>query len=159
MKKIILLIAFFSISNAAFSQSAFEGFFSPLEKLQDDATEAEKKTNKFRPVIVLPAFKIVESSRSDAKIDAQVLTSTGGGVSYQMLKYDKDKEAWKSYFTWSPLTILLSGDTDDSLDVSYATTFGFFNNAVMIGGGYDFGSVGDRSRWFGLISIGINFNN
>ena len=37
-------------------------------------------------------------------------------------------------------------------------TAGMFDNAIMLGVGYDFGDVGDRTHWFGLLSIGVNFN-
>jgi len=66
-----------------------------------------------------------------------------------------------SNFSFSPLTVLISGDTAEgsTLDISYATTVGFFNNALMLGLGYDFGQVEGRRRTFFLLSVGINFNN
>lgn len=122
----------------------------------------------FRPQVAIPAFKLIESSREDAKIDALVLTSVGGGISLQKIKEVtvtntngrpeiKSKVEW----SWSPITVLFSADSgaDNPIDIALATTFGFFNNLVMIGGGYDLGSVTGRSRWFGLLSVGVNFNN
>lgn len=141
-----------------------QGFFKPIEKptaaqIAADRTVAEKSS--WRPVVTLPALKLVETSREDAKIDALLLTSTGGGISWQKLKYDEEDEKWKSTFSVSPITILLSGNlsSETPIDISYAATVGFFNNLIMVGGGYDLGSVSGRSRFFGLISIGINFNN
>ena len=126
---------------------------------KSDTTIVKKKW-EFRPTVTLPAFKLVESTREDSNVDVFVLTSVGGGISLQKLKHDGKK--WKSQFSWSPLTILLSGNLnaeDTSLDLSIASTLGFFNNLLMVGGGYDLGSVKNRSRFFGLLSVGINFNN
>jgi hypothetical protein len=113
-------------------------------------------------VVSIPAFKIVESSRKNAQLDARILTQVGGGVSYQNLVYDSTNEKWISTFSFSPMTILISGNTanDDPIDLSYAMTVGFFDNLIMLGAGWDFGNVeDDRSRFFGLLSIGVNFNN
>jgi hypothetical protein len=119
------------------------------------------KKSEWRPIISIPALKISKSVRDNSIVDTQLLTSTGGGVSWQMLEYDPITEKWKSNFSFSPATILITGDTSgtSSLDISYATTIGFFNNLIMIGAGYDLGNVEGRNRLFGLISIGINLNN
>lgn len=141
-----------------------QGFFKRLEKpttAQIVADNSVTEKSEWRPVVTLPALKLVETNREDAKVDALLLTSTGGGISWQKLKYDEEDEKWKSTFSVSPITILLSGNlsADTPIDISYAATVGFFNNLIMVGGGYDLGSVSGRSRFFGLISIGINFNN
>jgi len=157
--------------------SAVKKFFSPLplpdgalrEPIPDRGPEQPVPVPdlaslkwEWRPTVTLPAFKIVESTREDSNIDVFVLSSVGGGISYQKLKFDDETQRWKSIFSWSPLTVLLAGnlnDPDTSLDLSLATTLGFVNNLFMIGAGYDFGRVEDRSRFFGLLSVGINFNN
>ncbi|MDO9069596.1 MAG: hypothetical protein Q7W05_14235 [Deltaproteobacteria bacterium] len=121
---------------------------------------------KWRPIVALPAFKIVESTREDAEVDVFLLTSTGGGISWQKLKWEASESSsdggkWNCLFSVSPLTVLISGNlqADDPLDISLASSVGVMNNLFMIGGGYDLGQVEGRGRWFGLISIGLNFNN
>jgi hypothetical protein len=163
MKNLVFLFACL-ISISAYSQNSFNGFFKPIPKpdIQNfmDSTDVQIE-KKWRPVVSLPAFKLVESSREDAVIDALVLTSTGGGISYQVLEFDASKDRWKSKFSFSPATILLSGNltSDNPIDISYAMSVGFFDNLIMLGAGVDLGSVPDRSRFFGMISVGINFNN
>jgi hypothetical protein len=116
---------------------------------------------ELRPIVTIPALKITESTREDAKVDVFLLTSTGGGISYQHLKYDDEKKKWYVTFSWSLPTVLLSGNlsADNPVDFSVASTVGFYNNLIMLGGGYDLGAVKGRSRWFGVLSIGINLNN
>jgi hypothetical protein len=118
---------------------------------------------QFRPSVIIPALKIVESMRPNVLFDAQVLSSVGGGVSFQFSTPTADDDpSPNTYFSISPLTILVNSDTASAgtpLNISWAGTIGFFNDAIMFGGGYDFGDIGLRhSRWFGLLSIGINFN-
>ena len=163
MRKFFFLLLFFlftiSITKA---QSGLKKFFSPVPKPTAALAPGTPATrNEWRPVVSLPAMKLVESSRPDAKVDALLLTSTGGGISWQKLKLDAASNKWKCTFSFSPATFLLSGNftADNPIDISYAMTVGFFNNLLMIGGGYDLGTVSGRSRFFGLISIGINFNN
>ena len=179
MRYTVCLLIFLSCS-LVFSEtktSAVKKFFSPLpppdralrEPIPDTGPEQPEPVAglastkwEWRPTVTLPAFKIVESTREDSKIDVFVLSSVGGGISYQKLKFDDETQRWKSIFSWSPITVLLAGnlnDTDSPLDLSLATTLGFVNNLFMIGAGYDLGRVEDRSRFFGLLSIGINFNN
>lgn len=47
------------------------------------------KTNdvlwEWRPQVTIPALKITTSKRGEAKLDAQILTSVGGGISFQKL--------------------------------------------------------------------------
>ena len=45
------------------------------------------------------------------------------------------------------------------LDLSVATAFGILNDKLMLGVGYDFGQVVNRSRWFLVASLWFNFNN
>ena len=126
------------------------------------------RKTEWRPLVSLPALKITESTRPNTKVDALLLTSVGGGISLQYLEEYTDNsdpqqpiKKWKSLVTWSPLTALLSGNltADNPLDLSVASTIGFWDSRIMFGGGYDLGKVTGRSRWFGLLSIGINFNN
>jgi len=171
MRYTIGLILILLSHSLAFSQteaSWIKEFFLPIPppdsatKLSTDRLASTTPRWEWRPNVTLPAFKLLESSRENSNIDVFVLTSVGGGISYQKLKYDDKSKKWKSIFSWSPLTFLLAGNINDkntSLDLSVATTLGFVNNLFMVGFGYDLGSVENRSRFFGLLSIGINFNN
>jgi len=160
--KTTLTIFALTICFIANAQSGLKKFFSPIPNQSYELTDSiETSRNEWRPIISLPAFKILESSRPDAKVDALLLTSTGGGISWQKLKKNDKSGKWESTFSFSPATILISGNLTSSnpIDISYATTVGFFNNLIMFGIGYDLGSVTGRSRVFGLVSIGINLNN
>ncbi len=119
----------------------------------------------WRAVAAIPAIKVTESTRENALLDASVLTSVGGGISWQKLSWDSSKDVaggWTSTFSFSPATLLLSGDFSEGgtdLDLAYAATVGFWDNLIMAGIGVDLGEVSERSRVFGLLSFGINFNN
>jgi|SoiMethySBSTD1v2_1073268.scaffolds.fasta_scaffold492002_2 hypothetical protein len=141
--------------------SSHSQFFKPIPKPGGVGVLAVTKKNEWRPNVTIPALKIVESSRENAKADALLLVSTGGGISWQKLTFDAASNKWRSTFSFSPATILLSGNlaADNPIDLSYAMTVGFFNNLLMVGAGYDLGKVEGRSRFFGLLSIGVNFNN
>ena len=154
------------------AQRVFRGNLGPLAALGSNSVltamleRADGTTETaWRPVVNLPALKLTESVRPDAQVDGQVLTSVGGGISVQRLRWNSnkgDEGGWVSTFSFSPLTILVSGNfggDDARLDVSPAMTIGFFDNVIMFGGGWDLGKVTGRSRAFGLLSIGINFNN
>ncbi|MBD1364429.1 hypothetical protein IDJ77_11475 [Mucilaginibacter sp. ZT4R22] len=118
-------------------------------------------TTAWRPSVVIPALKIVGSDLPNTKVDALLLTSVGGGLTYEKLTWDEKKNKWHSTFSFSPLTVLINGNLSSStpINLSYATTIGFFDNLIMFGAGYDLGTVNNRSRLFGLLSIGLNFNN
>lgn len=163
MKKFYYILFFSLFASISFAQG-LKAFFSPIPKPVAKALPAEggvEKNWSWRPIVSLPALKITESIRADAQVDALLLTSTGGGISIQKTVYEPATQRWKSVFSWSPATVLLSGNlsADNPINISYVTTIGFFNNLLMIGGGYDLGSVDGRSRVFGVLSIGINFNN
>lgn len=161
MKQIIIILTICTCLEAN-AQTGIKSFFKPIPKPDLSLkNNSPNKKKEWRPVINLPAFKIVESSRPDAKIDALMLTSTGGGISWQKLEFDTETNKWKSNFSFSPITILVSGNLTaaNPIDITYATTVGFFNNLIMFGAGYDLGAVTGRSRIFGLVSIGINLNN
>jgi hypothetical protein len=144
------------------NSSTIKSFFSRLPNPKNNEPE---DSWEWRPVVAIPALKIVESSRSNAVIDAFILASVGGGVSLQHLKFDESgnngKGEWVCSFSFSPLTVLLTGSytADTQLDVSPAMTIGLWSNRIMVGAGYDLGEVSGRSRLFGLLSLGINFNN
>jgi hypothetical protein len=167
MKQTIVFIVFFScLSDVSFAQN-LKAFFSPIPKPKTALAPGEsyEKMWKWRPTVALPALKLIDSDQGDRKLDAFLLASTGGGLSLQQGEFftDNDQQKrWRCNFSWSPITVLLSGDlsADNPVNISYATTLGFFNNLLMIGVGYDFGDItGRNSRLFGLLSVGINLNN
>lgn len=114
---------------------------------------------EFKPTVQIPAIKVTESIRDGAQLDATFLASTGGGITLQK-RIVRDKKNY-AIFSWSPVIILLTGDTskDNPLDLSYCSTVGIFNNLIQFGAGWDFGVVEERSRVFGVLSLGININN
>lgn len=140
--------------------------------------DANKKLSNFyvRPSVVIPVFKIYESKNDNRKVDVSMNSGIGGGVSLVWYK-DATKPSEKKQvinadgtlgeavevkadvaFSLSPLTVLMSKSAEEgNIDISLAGTMGFFNNTFVIGVGYDFGEVVDRSRWFGLLSIGATF--
>lgn len=153
----------------------------PQEKPETALTEETRKKHlqeklekaienigfKVKPSITLPAFKIYKSKKENTIADVAVMSGIGGGVS--LVWYDKKNSIatplnsktdvkLKSYFTFSPMTVLLRKEAEKgSIDLSYAMTAGFFDDILMIGIGYDLGEVKDRNRLFLLLSIGANF--
>ena len=116
----------------------------------------------FEESITIPVLKIVDVGGKDGvEAQAELYTGLGGGVcfSYQSTYADGTEHR---IFTFSPLTILLSGQegAEDTtiLNIAYAMTTGFFDDKIMVGVGRDFGEVGDRSRWFMMMSLGVTFN-
>ena len=105
--------------------------------------------------VFVPALKLVEAERDNAKLDATMFTGVGAGISYTVMKGDTE------VFSASPLSILVSGDTNDGdagfFDISYLVTLTFYKR-IVIGCGYDFGEVENRSRLFGVVGIGMWFN-
>jgi hypothetical protein len=147
------------------SRSVVRRLFSAVPEPREERLAAARPASftcaQWRPVVTIPALRLTQSTRANAVVDAFLLTSVGGGLSWQRLRWDPARKRYESTFSVSPATVLLAGRIagDNTLDVSYATTVGFFNNLLMLGAGYDLGTVKGRSRWFGLLSVGINFNN
>ena len=114
---------------------------------------------EFKPLVQIPAIRLTESVRENAKVDATFLASAGGGITFQRSALQDDGR-WGSTFGVSAV-VLIAGDTsqDVVLDFSVGLTLGFFNNLIQVGAGYDLGQVNDRSRLFGLLSAGINLTS
>jgi hypothetical protein len=159
---VIILCSISCVRAVESSKSWLGSFFSPVPI--PDLPDKQLSFNvewKLRPIIALPALKVTKSTRENAILDVGALTSTGAGISLQRLEYDLNTEKWDCTFSISPVTILFSGSLapDRTIDLSWVTTVGFFNNIIMFGFGYDFGSAQARSRLFGVLSVGMNFNN
>jgi hypothetical protein len=140
------------------------------------AANSNLKNFYVRPSVVIPVFKIYESKKDNRKLDVSMNSGIGGGIS--LVRYKDATTPSKKVrvikddgtiteevevkadvsFSFSPLTVLMSKSAEEgNIDLSYASTMGFFNNTFVVGIGYDFGEVVDRSRWFGLLSIGATF--
>lgn len=137
----------------------FSYFFKPRPVEQGMGLMESPPIWEFKPTVQIPAIKVTESVRDGAQLDATFLASTGGGITLQKT-IEREKKNY-AIFSWSPVIILLTGDTskDNPLDLSYCTTIGFFNNLIQFGAGWDFGVVEERSRFFGVLSLGINITN
>lgn len=160
IKFVPILTVFFLSTLSSYAQddeSMFDYFFKP-RPIQKGIVESNPIW-EFKPSVQIPALKLTESNRENAQIDASFLASAGGGITLQR-SIQKDGKNY-STISWSPAIFLLTGDTteDNPLDLSYCTTIGFLNNIIQIGAGYDLGVVENRSRFFGVLSFGINLTN
>lgn len=138
-------------------EGLFKYFFKPRPIITGFA-ESKPKWD-FKPIVQVPGIKLTESVRPNSLLDATFLSSAGGGITLQKSIQKNDKNY--AVFSWSPAIFLVSGNTakDTPFDISYCTTIGFFDNLFQIGVGYDLGTVVNRSRFFGVISCGINLTN
>jgi len=153
-----LVWAIMPFGSAASHADDIWSFFRPVPK---PTPETQDQTIwRLRPIVTIPALKISPSTKIDVLADVSMLSSAGGGISMQSLSYDQTEGAWGSNVSFS-LIGLLSGDLTSSnpVDFSGAVAVGFFNDIIMFGLGYDLGYVSGRSRFFGLVSLGVNFNN
>ncbi len=64
---------------------------------------------EFKPAVQIPVIKVTESVRPQTKLDAAILASAGGGITLQR-RIIKNESNYSS-FSWSPVLILLTGDT------------------------------------------------
>lgn len=157
MKSFLVLAILLFLSPALKAQSPFEYFFKPRPIPTDTQDFGESRKWEFKPTVQLPGLKLVESTRESAEIDAFILTSVGGGITYQNSGVKNGKNY--AFLSFSPMVLLSGNIAEDGavLDFSFAGSVGFFNNLLQLGIGRDFGNVpSDRSRIFGLLSIGVN---
>lgn len=141
----------------------------PMEKTAALTDISLSKHWKLGPSITIPPLRVQESLRNDAKLDVVLTASVGGGLSFQYVQTDPLTGTEERVFTWSPFTILLSGNSVEdmtNIDLSYAMTVGFFNDLIMTGFGYNFGDnvslneageTVELSRWFFLLGLGVSF--
>jgi len=117
------------------------------------------KSWDFKPTVQVPAFVLYESKQPNTLLEMHILKRAGAGITLQYSSVVNEKNY--AHFSWSPALILLGAEVDKTpiYDIAYCTAVGFFNNRFQIGCGYDFGTVTDRSRFFGLLSLGINITN
>jgi|GEM_PF-2593810 len=150
-----------------------EGEATTQKTLNDQLKKLTEDTY-VRASVTLPGFKIYKSKKPDTMADVAIMSGIGGGIS--IVKYDEaaskvsiqipadgDKSAatpvidLKTKYSFSPVTILMSKDATENINVSYAMTFGMFNDKIMLGFGYDFGTVHNQNRFFTLLSMGVSF--
>lgn len=158
MKNLILVTAI----SILFTSNGYPQVFGPLKSTAQYVQLNNKSTNlgwKFRADVVIPMFKITPSKEKGIITQVNMLTDIGGGLQLANFKNNNNGEP-VNIFSFSPFTVLVSGDPDQFINLSWASTIGFHNNIVQMGVGYDFGKI-DASRigrWFFLLSAGIEFN-
>ena len=161
--KYFLLLFFILLIYESKSQNKID-FFKKLSK-QSNSLSDLKNSKKWlwRPSVTLPALKSYFSNAENTILDTYLFTSTGGGVSYQRTFKDPNEiNRYISDFSFSPITILISGDFKNvsPVNLAYMTSVGFANNSIMLGIGYDLGKIeNENNRFFLTLNIGINFNN
>jgi hypothetical protein len=161
MRKILLfIIASFFASTFINGQdkNPFKYFAHPRTSISQagDSTFLDVK-----PIVTIPALKIVSSVRSNALYDAEFITSAGGGITIQSSTFRKDGTNYVN-ISLTPVGFILTGNTTQAnsvIDLSYFASIGLFNNVFQIGGGYDLGAETGKSRFFWALSFGINLSN
>jgi hypothetical protein len=154
---IVAMLLMFLLPIGVRSDSILSGLFSRLKEAEHDG----QRVWKLRLMGMVPMFIATQSKVPDVLLDVAIMNRTGAGLSLQWVEYDAESEKWRCLFSVAPCTPLLGGrlGSKDELDLGLAFLIGALDNRVMAGIGFDFGRVVDRSRWFGLLSIGLNFNN
>lgn len=144
----------------------------PIESFAQTAKDIQLgKKWKLAPSITIPPLMLRESPEENVGFDVVFTASIGGGIAFKYCEIDPVTGESDSQFSWSPFTILISGDTKSEtpdLSVAYAMTVGFFDDLIQTGFGYDFGDnriTNDDgaevtiSRWFFLLGLGFSFGN
>jgi hypothetical protein len=129
-----------------------------------DFTNGSKTTWKWRPSVVIPAFKARLSNKANTDIDFLLSPQIGGGISLSNIEKITDQNnqpATYRKFSWSPATFLItnkSGDNND-LALTYATTVALFDDLIVFGLGYDLGDTEKRwQRPHLLLSFGVSID-
>ena len=149
--KILLVITAILLVQSTYSQSLFKPIPKPKGHVYalsiTPSTDASSGAAmwSWRPMATAPIFRYQKGSFN--------ATTIGGGISYQHLVYDAINQRYNSTISLSPATFLVG--QNNGFDFSYAGTVGFFNNILLFGGGYDF----SQKAFFGLITLGVQFNN
>ena len=105
----------------------------------------------------IPVLKIRESTDEGVKLDVVPVVGFGGGPCVYWGKADVTDI--KRIVSLTPMIILSARiDGAEALDVAFGPVFGFFDDFVQLGVVYNGGKIEpERSRWEGLMTIGINF--
>lgn len=153
-----MLIAFLIASASIHAQSYITGVYNA-----DFSPESDLMW-KWRPSVVIPAFKARLSNKANTDIDFLLSPQIGGGISISQIKKIKDQnnqDATYRQFSFSPLTCLItnkSGDNND-LALTYAATVALFDDVFVFGLGYDLGDTEKRwQRPHLLLSFGVSID-
>lgn len=154
MKYLILIIVF------CFQSHAAENFSKTLDHFLIPRTSTAVDTAfwELKPTVQVPALKLRESTRPNAKLDVTAFSSAGAGITFQRTI----RKAEKNYATISAsLIAMFSATTSPSSLANFGIgiTGGLFNNLLQAGIGWDAGEVPDGKRFFGMLSLGINLTN
>jgi hypothetical protein len=162
MKKLLLVLFTLFTVQLTMGQDFFKplpkpygyvkGWYNQIPKLNPDAVKLSPVSpihmSAWRPVATLPVLRYQDGQFST--------TTIGGGVAWQYLEFNDSTGKWSSVISISPLTVLTGVNAaGKAFSLSYASTIGFFNNLLLVGGGYDI----TAGKPFALVSIGVNFNN
>jgi hypothetical protein len=109
----------------------------------------------FEPDLATGALKIVQNEAKDG-ITANIFPAAGIGAAYRYVEWNADTKEWDAVFGVA-LDIFVGGEIGGQFNLSPTLKAEFFDGWLQIGGGYDAGYVGDRSRWFGLFSSNFGF--
>ncbi|MFN8366755.1 MAG: hypothetical protein U0Y96_05880 [Candidatus Kapaibacterium sp.] len=165
MKTIIAIVTlgFLSVTIVKAGDDGFTYFWRPKKLDAKTFAATTEKAWMWKPTVHIPAVKVIESSDTSRLLDAYLLASAGGGLTYQFTESKKVDDVTENYALFSAsLIFLLNGKvaTEQNLDLALGVTVGGWNNLLELGVGYDFGTViNGRSRVFGLLSIGLNLTN
>lgn len=105
----------------------------------------------------IAALKVVESNRENTPVD--VVPNLGGGVALTIFYANAQIGNYDMLISFNAPEIILTPRFDDEtgVDLTIGGDVGFLNNRLRLGVGYELGTQPyERSRWIGLISIGVN---
>ena len=111
----------------------------------------------FGVTTAIPVLKVRESVTEGVKLDVVPVVGFGGGPCIYWGKAGVDDI--KRVISLTPMVILSARiDGAEALDAAFGPVFGFFDDFIQLGAVYNGGKITPkRSRWEGLMTIGINF--
>lgn len=111
----------------------------------------------FGVTTAIPVLKVRESTDSGVKLDVVPVVGFGGGPCIYWSKEGFGEV--KRVVSLSPMVILSARvDGSEAMDAAFGPVFGFFDDFIQAGVVYNGGKIGDdRSRWEGLMTIGVSF--
>jgi len=119
-----------------------------LPFLYQGTAKAQESTWDFEPDLAVSLIKVHEKAELDG-ITASVFPSAGIGIAYRHIDYSLEEPSADIGFA---LDFFFGGDLGGQFLVSPTLRAEFFDGFLSIGGGYDIGYVGERSRFFGIFT-------
>lgn len=156
MRKVFFLFSFLIlVTGAAFGQSFFERLPKP-QVMQEPAPRPfaahlaavppDSVMNAWRPITNIAAYGYPGN-----------ILMAGAGLGYQHLVFSSATQKWTAQ--WSVNAMGFAGGsvapTTPASIASIGILAGVYNNLVMFGPGYNFGT----KQFMAIVSIGINLNN